>query len=81
MRACVRAGLPACLPAYGRAACAPGLDGFSWDELNRKCAPESAESECSDGQQTRVRKNTRVHWADMEGAHEEAQSLTLSDVC
>eukprot|EP00969_Alexandrium_andersonii_P071907 3173412-Alexandrium_andersonii.AAC.1 len=62
----------------GCAACAPLLDGLSWDELDRKCAPESAKPERSDGKQARSRKNTRVQWADMLDAHEEAQSPTLS---
>eukprot|EP00969_Alexandrium_andersonii_P324620 14344242-Alexandrium_andersonii.AAC.1 len=50
----------------GRAACTPVLDGFSWEELDRKRAPESAEPECSGGQRARVRKNARVQWVDLD---------------
>eukprot|EP00969_Alexandrium_andersonii_P063593 2800334-Alexandrium_andersonii.AAC.1 len=43
----------------GRASCAPLLDGFSWDELDRKCVAGSAESECSDGQRAPVHGNPK----------------------
>eukprot|EP00969_Alexandrium_andersonii_P153129 6771513-Alexandrium_andersonii.AAC.1 len=37
--------------------------------------------ECSGDQRASIRKNTKVRWADLEDAHEEAQSQALSDVC